>query len=103
MKKIIWFYCLLCALSCWPGCRLTAQTFPAVSDGTTENWYYIVFNSADDIVAAKGEGEIAVVAIPTGRDAQLWKVRWLVMRVTLQGERWVLLLRGGRSRALQAR
>lgn len=74
MKKIIWFYCLLCALSCWPGCRLTAQTFPAVSDGTTENWYYIVFNSADDIVAAKGEGEIAVVAIPTGRDAQLWKV-----------------------------
>lgn len=74
MKRTIWFYCLLCALSCWPGCRLTAQTFPAVSDDTTENWYYIVFNSADDIVAAKGEGEIAVVAIPTGRDAQLWKV-----------------------------
>lgn len=74
MKRHIWFYCLCCILACWPSGSMTAQTFPAVSDGTTENWYYIVFNSADDIIAAKGEGEIAVVAIPTGRDAQLWKV-----------------------------
>lgn len=72
MKKRILL--LLCALICQATYLLPAQTFPTVSNGTEEKWYYIVFNSADDVVAAKGEGEIAVVAIPTGRDAQLWKV-----------------------------
>lgn len=72
MKKRILL--LLCTLVCQATYLLPAQTFPTVSNGTEEKWYYIVFNSADDVVAAKGEGEIAVVAIPTGRDAQLWKV-----------------------------
>lgn len=65
---------LFCVLLCRFWNCIQAQTFPAVSSGTNEHWYYIVFNTADDVVAAQGEGEIAVVAIPTGRASQLWKI-----------------------------
>lgn len=70
-KQILW---LLCAVMSWSWGRIQAQTLPTVSNGENEVWYYIMFNTADDVVAAQGEGEIPVVAIPTGRDSQLWKV-----------------------------
>ena len=72
MRKLL--FALLCAVGTLLPDAVGAQTFPTVSNGDNETWYYIVFNSADDVVAAKGEGEIAVVAIPTGRNDQLWKV-----------------------------
>jgi N-acetyl-beta-hexosaminidase len=71
MRKILLLLVSLLALAT-P--RLSAQTFPTLSDGTDETWYYLLFNSADDVIATKGEGAIPVVAIPTGRDAQLWKI-----------------------------
>lgn len=68
------FLLLCCVLLCGSFVGLRAQTFPTLSNETEETWYYILFNSAEDVVAEQGEGEIPLVAIPTGRDAQLWKV-----------------------------
>ncbi len=70
-KHILWVFCsLLCGFLC----HIQAQTFPAISSGENEYWYYIMFNTADDVVTAKGEGEVATVGIPTGKATQLWKV-----------------------------
>lgn len=64
----------LCAMLCCAVGSLHAQTLPTISSGDNEVWYYIMFNTADDVIAEQGEGEIPVVAIPTGRSSQLWKV-----------------------------
>ncbi|MCM1108702.1 MAG: hypothetical protein NC388_06555 [Clostridium sp.] len=59
-KQILSF---ICALMCWPLLHLRAQTLPTVSSEGNDVWYYILFDSADDVIAAKGEGEIPVVAM----------------------------------------
>lgn len=70
-KHILWVFC---SLLCGVLCHIKAQTFPTISSGENEYWYYIMFNTADDVVTTKGEGEVATVGIPTGKASQLWKV-----------------------------
>ena len=69
MKRILVFLLILA------GARTAfGAGFPQVSSGTEEYWYYLKFTQGAYVVASNGDGEVCKALIPTGRDAQLWKV-----------------------------
>lgn len=65
----------LLLLWAWLVCSLAgAATFPTTSTADNTVWYLIQFLNGENVLAAQGDGQQVTTAIPTGRDAQLWKL-----------------------------
>lgn len=73
---------------------LMAQaTFPTISNGSTEHWYYIQMQNGMGVLTAQGEGLNIITAEATEKKAasQQWKV------VAAMGERYQFVSRGGQT------
>ena len=71
---------------------MTAQTtFPDVSDGTTEHWYYIQMQNGMGVLTVQGENQniVTAEAVQKKADMQQWKV------VPATGNRYQFVSRGG--------
>ena len=68
-KSVILFISLLLANA------VSAAGFPNISDSDNEYWYYLKFTQGVYVVASNGEDAVCKAAIPTGKAAQLWKVK----------------------------
>ncbi|MBQ5511038.1 MAG: hypothetical protein IIT94_07875, partial [Prevotella sp.] len=87
MKKLYTIVCLL--MSMMP---LMAQTtFPNVSNGSTEYWYYIQMQNGMGVLTVQGENQNIVTAEAVEKKAtsQQWKI------VASTGNRYQFISRGG--------
>ena len=87
MKKSLTILFLLMSLL-----PMTAQTtFPDVSDGTTEHWYYIQMQNGMGVLTVQGENQniVTAEAVQKKADMQQWKV------VPATGNRYQFVSRGG--------
>ncbi len=87
MKKLYTIVCLL--MSMMP---LMAQTtFPNVSNGSTEYWYYIQMQNGMGVLTVQGENQniVTAEAVEKKASSQQWKI------VASTGNRYQFISRGG--------
>lgn len=70
---------------------LAQATFPSVSNGTSEYWYYIQMQNGMGVLTAQGEGQnlMTAEAVENKAASQQWKV------VAATGNRYQLISKGG--------
>ncbi len=70
---------------------LAQATFPSVSNGTSEYWYYIQMQNGMGVLTAQGEGQnlMTAEAVENKAASQQWKV------VAAMGNRYQLISKGG--------
>lgn len=69
MKRYLFLLFFLSGLQ-----SIYAAGFPKLSNNTEEYWYYMKFTQGAFVIASNGDGVVCKALIPTGKNAQLWKV-----------------------------